>query len=82
MSDSFQNKRNNPQIDFLLDALNDSKDAVSVLTIAWHSDGKYHIYMHGSPVEIAFAMKTCGQLDDVITHCNLIDVNDSDLRTD
>ena len=82
MSESFQNERNNPPIDFLLDAFNDSKDAISVMTVTWHSNGKFDIYFHGSPVEIAFAMKSSGELDDVITHCNLIDVNDSDLRID
>ncbi len=77
MSESSQ--RETPPIDFLLDAFNDSKDAISVMTVTYHSNGKFDVYFHGSPAEIAMAMKCSKELDDVIENC--IHAHNSNLRT-
>ena len=64
--------RQKADIDFLLDALNSSKEAISMLTVTYHENGKFDIYFHGSPAEIAFAMKCSGELEDVIEECNFL----------
>ena len=64
--------REKPQIDLLLDAFNSSKESISFMTVCYSEGGVFNVYFHGSPHEIALAIRSVRELDEVITECNKI----------
>ncbi len=70
MSDSSQ-----PSIDFLLDAFNSMKDAKSFMAVTW-KEGKFDVYFHGEPKEIALAMKCVPEIQDVVDEYNLLTLHE------
>ena len=58
--------REKPQIDLLLDAFNSSKESISFMTVCYSEGGVFNVYFHGSPHEIALAIRSVPELDEVI----------------
>jgi len=67
--------RSSPEIDYLLDAFNSMKDAKSLMVVTWN-DGKFDVYFHGEPKEVAMAMKCVADVQDVVDEYNILTLHE------
>jgi len=51
------------------------KDAKSLMVVTWN-DGKFDVYFHGEPKEVAMAMKCVADVQDVVDEYNLLTLHE------